>query len=44
MRIVVPYLNNEQADAATKNVHLKLLFRLCKFVVRNEGQSGIFGG
>ncbi|KAF8064919.1 timeless protein-domain-containing protein [Lyophyllum atratum] len=32
----VPYLSNEQADAATKNPHVKLLFRLCKFFVVDE--------
>lgn len=33
---VVPYLSNDQAEAATKNVHLKLLFRLSKFFLREE--------
>ncbi|XP_006455122.1 hypothetical protein AGABI2DRAFT_75426 [Agaricus bisporus var. bisporus H97] len=32
----IPYLNDEHAKAATRNSELKLLFRLCKFDVRNE--------
>jgi replication fork protection complex subunit Tof1/Swi1 len=35
---VIPYLSDEQADAATKNPHLKLLFRLAKFFILDEGQ------
>ncbi|RXW22765.1 hypothetical protein EST38_g3081 [Candolleomyces aberdarensis] len=31
----IPYLSNDHAEAATKNPHLKLLFRLCKFFLRN---------
>lgn len=34
--IEIPYLNDEHAKAATRNSELKLLFRLCKFDVRNE--------
>jgi len=34
---VIPYLSDEQADAATKNPHLKLLFRLAKFFILDEG-------
>ncbi|KAG6810302.1 hypothetical protein H0H92_012503 [Tricholoma furcatifolium] len=33
---LIPYLSDEQADAATKNPHLKLLFRLCKFFILDE--------
>ena len=33
---VIPYLNDEHADAATKNSRLKLLFRLAKFLVLEE--------
>ncbi|KAF9531181.1 timeless protein-domain-containing protein [Crepidotus variabilis] len=33
---LVPYVSDEQADAATKNVHMKLLFRLCKFFILDE--------
>ncbi|KAG6856013.1 hypothetical protein H0H87_008415 [Tephrocybe sp. NHM501043] len=35
---LIPYLSDEQADAATKNAHLKLLFRLCKFFILDEGK------
>lgn len=34
--LVIPYLDDNQANAATKNAHLKLLFRLCKFNVQDE--------
>ncbi|TFK68164.1 timeless-domain-containing protein [Pluteus cervinus] len=33
---VIPYLNDDHANAATKNARLKLLFRLCKFSVQEE--------
>ncbi|TFK32404.1 timeless protein-domain-containing protein [Crucibulum laeve] len=33
---LIPYLSNEQAEAATKNPHLKLLFRLSKFIILDE--------
>ncbi|KAF8893088.1 timeless protein-domain-containing protein [Infundibulicybe gibba] len=33
---VIPYPNNRQAEAATKNPHLKLLFRLVKFLIQDE--------
>ena len=36
-RAVIPYVNDEQADAATKDPHLKLLFRLLSFAVLAEG-------
>lgn len=34
---VIPYTSDEQADAATKNPNLKLLFRLSKFYILDEG-------
>ncbi|EJD01845.1 timeless-domain-containing protein [Fomitiporia mediterranea MF3/22] len=33
---LIPYTSDEHADAATKNSHMKLLFRLLKFSVLNE--------
>ncbi|KXN83811.1 Topoisomerase 1-associated factor 1 [Leucoagaricus sp. SymC.cos] len=36
---VIPYLNNEHAQAATKNPQLKLLFRLCKFAIMDEDEE-----
>lgn len=33
---LIPYLSDEHADAATKNPHLKLLFRLSKFFILDE--------
>ncbi|KAI4520868.1 timeless-domain-containing protein [Schizophyllum commune Loenen D] len=36
----IPTLDDEKAQAATKNPHLKLLFRLCKFFVLEEDPSG----
>ncbi|RDB17381.1 Topoisomerase 1-associated factor 1 [Hypsizygus marmoreus] len=33
---LIPYLSDEQADAATKNPQLKLLFRLSKFFILDE--------
>ncbi|TFK52842.1 timeless-domain-containing protein [Heliocybe sulcata] len=33
---LIPYIDDEQADAATKNPHLKLVFRLLKFGVIDE--------
>ncbi|KAF8237621.1 timeless-domain-containing protein [Tricholoma matsutake] len=33
---LIPYLSDEQADAATKNPQLKLLFRLAKFFILDE--------
>lgn len=35
---VIPYINDEQANAATKDPHLKLLFRLVNFAVRDDGK------
>ena len=35
---VIPYTSEEQADAATKNPNLKLLFRLSKFYILDEGE------
>ncbi len=40
---VIPYVTDEKADAATKNPQLKLLFRLCKFYILDEGEE-IEGG
>ncbi|KAJ7439501.1 timeless protein-domain-containing protein [Mycena latifolia] len=34
---VIPYTTDEEADAATRNPQLKLLFRLAKFALINEG-------
>ncbi|EPQ50778.1 timeless-domain-containing protein [Gloeophyllum trabeum ATCC 11539] len=33
---LIPYINDEQADAATRNPHLKLIFRLLKFEIVDE--------
>ncbi|KZT26081.1 timeless-domain-containing protein [Neolentinus lepideus HHB14362 ss-1] len=33
---LIPYVNDEQADAATRNPHLKLVFRLLKFEAIDE--------
>ena len=35
---VIPYISDEQADAATKNPHLKLVFRLISFFILDEGK------
>jgi replication fork protection complex subunit Tof1/Swi1 len=34
----IPYVNDEHANAATKNPELKLLFRLCRFDIVDEGE------
>ena len=39
MVLVIPYISDEQADAATKNPHMKLVFRLVKFKVLDDGGS-----
>ncbi|KAE9405100.1 timeless-domain-containing protein [Gymnopus androsaceus JB14] len=36
---LIPYLSDEQADAATKNPHLKLLFRLAKCYILDEDED-----
>lgn len=36
---VIPYTSDEQADAATKNPNLKLLFRLSKFYILDDGET-----
>lgn len=36
---VIPYVNDEHADAACKNPHLKLVFRLVEFFILDEGRS-----
>ncbi|KAG6332144.1 hypothetical protein ID866_6944 [Astraeus odoratus] len=33
---VIPYINDEHADAATKNSKLKLIFRLLDFIIQDE--------
>ncbi|KAG8990291.1 Topoisomerase 1-associated factor 1 [Tulasnella sp. JGI-2019a] len=33
---MIPYVNQEKADAATKDANLKLVFRLCHFFVTDE--------
>ncbi|TFK28235.1 timeless-domain-containing protein [Coprinopsis marcescibilis] len=38
---VVPYLDSDQAEAASKNAYLKLLFRLCKFAIQDEEDEEI---
>jgi replication fork protection complex subunit Tof1/Swi1 len=35
---VIPYVSDEQADAATKNPQLKLVFRLLAFYILDEGE------
>ena len=35
--LVIPYVSDEEADAANKNPHLKLLFRLVHFKIMDEG-------
>ncbi len=37
--LVIPYLSDEHADAATKNSHLKLVFRLTKFYILDDSKS-----
>ena len=39
VRAVIPYVSDEEADAANKNPHLKLLFRLVHFKIMDEGTS-----
>ena len=34
---MIPYTNDEEAAAGTKNSLLKLVWRLCKFFVLDEG-------
>ena len=42
-RSVIPYVSEEQADAATKNANLKLMFRLSKFYILDEGKGRVIG-
>ena len=35
---VIPYVSDEEAEAANKNPHLKLLFRLISFKIMDEGK------
>ena len=37
---MIPYVSDEEADAANKNPHLKLLWRLVGFKVLDDGQHG----
>lgn len=39
--LVIPYINDEQADAATKNPHFKLMCRLVNFYVLDESKLQI---
>ena len=41
LTIVIPYINDEHADAATKNPQLKLVFRLISFFILDEGTHTI---
>ena len=34
--VVIPYSSDEQANAATKDPHFKLLFRLLNFVIQED--------
>ena len=36
---MIPYTSDERADAATKNPNLKLLFRLSKFYILDDGET-----
>lgn len=40
----IPYINDEHADAATKNVRLKLMFNLLEFAIQAEGTLRVCGG
>jgi hypothetical protein len=42
MRAVIPYTTDAQANAATKNPQLKLMFRLVHCHVRDEGERASF--
>lgn len=37
--VAIPYKDEAQADAATNDPHLKLMFRLLKFEVQEEQDS-----
>ena len=39
VHIAIPYKDEAQADAATNDPHLKLMFRLLKFEVQEEQDS-----
>lgn len=39
VHIAIPYRDEAQADAATNDPHLKLMFRLLKFEVQEEQES-----
>ena len=36
---MIPYVSDEQADAATKDPHVKLVFRLLHFAILTDGES-----
>ena len=38
---VIPYVSDEEADAANKNPNLKLLFRLVHFKIMDEGMINV---
>ena len=40
--IVVPYKDDKQGEAATRNPHLKLLFRLSKFYILDDGECRVY--
>lgn len=42
-RAEIPYINDEHADAATKNAMLKLVFRLLEFTILVEGMLRLLG-
>jgi hypothetical protein len=39
--LVIPYVSDEQADGATKNPQLKLLFNLLNFTIIDQGISDV---
>lgn len=41
MNVVIPYISDEQASAATRNPHMKLLFRLVQFSILDEGTPSL---
>ncbi|KAI0357683.1 timeless-domain-containing protein [Trametes cingulata] len=36
---LIPYVSDEEAEAANKNPHLKLLFRLCNFKILDDAEA-----
>ena len=43
MDVEIPYINDEHANAATKDARLKLMFRLLEFTILNERKLRVFG-